>query len=224
MNHLQLKTLLRKRIGSPSLTDVPDANLTEHLNNSVVELMDRYRTPKARDRAKFSTTAGADKYHVDSVADAVLKVWDRTNNRRLEKVGVRTVADTEWDGLAAQIRGKPEKYARFQGYIQLIPIPDGVYVIEFYYHAIPVALVNDGDVPQMPPAWHRGIAIYASYLYYADENKDRAKASSDYNEFSTWASTKRDEIAEEAVDIDSGVELPTLSQGSSKRLDFDHSS
>lgn len=105
--------------------------------------------------------------------------------------------------------------------MQLFPTPDAVYTIEFLYRVIPAVLGADGDVPGVPPAWHRGIAIYATYMYYADQGKDQQKATFAFNEFSAWAKTKPVEMQEEMTDMDQGVELPTLGEGSAQRLDFD---
>lgn len=219
MNLLQMRTLLRRRIGNPTLTAVPDTNLNDHLNNSVTELQDRYKFTQGRGRAKFNTTIGVDKYHVNTLTYTVLKVWDRTNKVRIFKKGPSFVASEDFDGTT---QGKPEWYARFDTYIQLIPIPDGVYSIEFWYRRIVAAMASDSDVAALPVAWHRGVVIYATYMYYADEGKDMQKATFALNEFSAWVKDKPVEVHEETEDMDQGVEIPTLSDPQDKRLDFDH--
>lgn len=221
MNHSQLKTLLRKRIGSPSATDVTDAVLSEKINSAYEEIVDKFAFLRGRGRAKFTTVVGQDKYQISSITDEIRKVWDRTNKRELEKIGSGKVARSDFDGGT---NARPERYARFENYIQLLPVPDGAYIIELLYRARLTALASDADIPNIPSAWHRGIALLATYMYYDDEAKDYPKATASYNTWQTWLRDKPVEAHEEAAALDSGVEIPSLGGSSAQRLDFDHGS
>mgnify|MGYP003577559548 CR=1 FL=1 len=220
MNLIQMRHLLRRRCGSPSTSDVTETDLNGHLNNAIEEILDKFPFLQGRKRERFSTQANASKYHIDSQTHTVLKVWDRTNDTRLRKIGPSTVAETDFDDA---VTGKPTDYARFSRYMQLFPTPDGVYTIEFLCRLIFTPLINDGDFPPMPPTWHRGVCIYATYMYYSDQGKDPQKATFSFNEFLAWSKTKPVEMQDELTDMDQGVELPTLGGGSAQRLDFDHS-
>jgi hypothetical protein len=151
----------------------------------------------------------------------VLKVWDRTNKTRLRKVDSNYVADNDFDAV---LSGKPQFYMRLGTYIQLFPTPDGLYVIEMLFRNITATLINDGDIPAVPSPWHRGIVIYATYMYYADQARDQQKATFAFNEFNAWVKTKPVEVQDELADLDQGVEIPTLSREAPIRTDFDHSS
>lgn len=216
---------LRKMVGNPSVTDSPDTNLYEHINAAHKELLDKYAFHKARQRKRFSTQIGVDKYLIEPTTSTVLKVWDRTNKLRLQRADRRYVAEHEFDGTAVETRGKPIKYARFVDYMQLLPIPDGVYVIEFMYHLNPVPLTNAGDSMLTPPAWDRGMLLMARYYYYSDESRDTVKATASFNEFKAWLEDKPVEMHEEQMaDMDSGIEIPTLSDPAdrgSQGFDFD---
>lgn len=197
-----------------------DAKLTELLNDALEELRDKYRFLRGRGRAKFTTTLGVDKYRISAITDTLLRVWDRTNKRRLDKIGPLQVAKIDF---ASPVNGKPTQYARFEDYIQFFPPPDGAYVMELFYRAKGTSLVADGDIPDIPTTWHKGITILAAFGYYDGEAKDIPKAVYENNAFKSWVSDKPSEADEEAATIDAGVELPTLNSPSSERLDFDRS-
>lgn len=220
MTLLELRTMLRRRCGSPSTADVTDADLNGHLNNTIEEVLDKFPFLQGRARLRFNTVASSSKYHVNSKTHTVLKVWDRTNDIKLRKVGPSYASNNDYDDT---LTGKPQFYGRFSTYIQLFPTPDAVYVIEFLSRIIPTPLALDGDIPPMPPAWHRGLAIYATYMYHSDQGKDQQKATFAFNEFAAWAKSKPIEMQEEMTDMDQGVELPTMGGNSSTPLSFDNS-
>lgn len=220
MTLAQLRTKLRSRIGNPSTADVSDAKLTELLNDALEELRDKYRFLRGRGRAKFTTTLGVDKYRISAITDTLLRVWDRTNKRRLNKIGPTQVATKDF---ASPVNGKPMEYARFEDYLQLFPPPDSAYVIELFYRAKGTTLVADGDIPDIPATWHKGITILGAFNYYDGEAKDLPKAVYENNALKNWVADKPSEADEEAATTDAGVELPTFGSVASQRLDFDRS-
>ncbi len=209
----ELRTRLRSRIGNPSTIDVPDTpNLDQHINDAYQEIFNKYKSKRRRARARFSTVIGKDKYNVSGLTDVIYKVWDRTNGRRLEYVGTNTLADKDYDTIPNALvqNAKPERWAHIETYLQLLPPPDGVYVVEFVYKVTYTALVTTTDVPVLPVTWHRGIYILAAHMYYDDEGGDPVKALYHLNKFKDWASDQPVEEHEETEAIDSGVQIPTL--------------
>ncbi len=152
MNLSQMRTSLRTRIGSPSTTDVPDANLTGHINSAYQEIFNKYKFKRRRARAKFSTIIGTNKYDVHNLTDVIFKVWDRTNGKELEKVGSNALASQDYDASPNALvqNARPQKWDYVETYLQLLPPPDGVYVIEFVYKITFSALTADADVPLIP--------------------------------------------------------------------------
>jgi len=138
------------------------------------------------------------------------------------KVGDRDYA-TRLNDIEPATWGHPEKYLRYRDSVDLIPVPNGEYVIEVFYKYDVVDLVADADTPGIPPTWHYGLVMYAKYLYYTQEQNDQPKAVLAYEAFQLWAKDKPTEIDEESVDIDTGVVIPTLANDPVRRLDFDHS-
>jgi hypothetical protein len=215
----EMRTMLRSRIGSPSTVDVPDAKLTESINIAYKDIADRYRFHKARKRCQFSTIVGQDKYDLPSDVLAVLRVSDETNRKKLTKGGDRTVSSRQQDAT----QGRPVWYVRYRDYMQLGPVPDGVYLMEvFYKYALADLTDADNQTPGIPSSWHYGIVLMAKYYYYEDQG-DSPKAQTAYEAWKLWVADKPTEIDEETVDIDSGVEIPTLDDTLEPRLDFDHS-
>src|SRR6266581_5164176 len=153
-----LRSRLRSRIGNPSTTDVPDTpNLDQHINDAYQEILNKYKFKRRRARARFTTVIGTDKYNVSSLTDVIYKAWDRTNGRELEYVGTNVLSKRDYNATPNALvqNSKPEKWAHIETYLQLLPPPDGAYVIEFVYKVTYAALVNTTDVPVIPAPWHR---------------------------------------------------------------------
>src|SRR5256885_608867 len=157
MNLDQMRTLLRTRIGNPSITDVPSTpNLDSHINDACQEVLNKYKFKKRRARARFTTQIGIDKYNVRQTTDVIYKVWDRTNGKELERVGKSVLSERDYDSSPNNLvqNGKPSQWTYMEAYLQLLPPPDGAYNIEFVYKVLYTPLVNSGDVPVVPTPWH----------------------------------------------------------------------
>jgi hypothetical protein len=211
-----MRTRLRERIGSPSTTDVTDAALNSHINLALEEVGNKYAFHKMRKRCRFTTEQGVSKYALPSDIAAVLRLANITSKRKLEKRGDRDIANSD------QLEGEPTKYVRYRDYTELLPIPDGEYVIEVYYKVVLTEITADTEEPVIPQPWHMGVVLLARWYYY-DAQGDIPKASYAMQSFDKWVQDKPVEIHEESVDIDSGVELPTITEVDTTRLDFNES-
>ncbi len=218
MDLVTMRTKLRKRVGNPTVTDVPDVDLTGHINTAYHEIANSYRFRMVRKLCTFDTVASQAEYGLPSDCLAVLKARNSTSEHRLEKMDDRKGAELE----NVSTEGDPTKYIRYRDWITLVPTPDGVYTIQLHYKADVSDLSADADEPVVPSVWHEGIIKLARYYYY-DEEGDIPKAQSSYNVYELWASRKPVEVDEEKVDFDSGVTIPSLGTSSTERFDFDHS-
>lgn len=229
MNVQTMYTLLRARIGNPSLVDVPNTKLITMLDLAYQDIADRYRFHRKRKRCQFYTLKGQARYDLPADLISLFRVSDTTNNVKLEKIGDRQLSSRA-DATAV---GKPTRYVRYRDWVELDPIPDygnglGVsdpsatgYLMElFYKYTLPI-LTADGDIPTIPTGWHIGIVVLAKYYYYEDQG-DAPKANLAMEAWKLWVADKPTEIDEESVDIDSGVEILTLSQNFTPRQDFNH--
>lgn len=212
----EMRTMLRARIGNPSTVDVIDPKLNEVINLAMHDISGRYRFHKARKRCTFLTVAGQSAYSLPIDCEVVYRLADITNFKKLEKIG-----DRQFSTQTDNVNAKPLKYVRYRDFVELVPIPDDVYTIEVFYKYFVVTLANDGDSPGIPASWHYGIVLLAKWYYYTDQ-ADAPKAAMAYEAFKLWVSDKPTEIDEESVDIDSGVDILTLSQQSTPRQDFNH--
>jgi hypothetical protein len=214
MNLGAMRTSLRTRIGSPSVADVPDANLNGHINDAYQEIFNKYKFKRRRARARFTTVIGADKYDLSTLTDIVYKVWDRTNGKELTFVGTNVLSERDYDASPNALvqNARPEQYAHVETYLQILPPPDGLYVIELVYRVLFTTLVNDSDLPIIPANWHRGIVILAAHHHFDDEGGDVAKATYHGGAFDKWVADQPVEEHEETEAIDTGVEVPTLGQ------------
>jgi hypothetical protein len=209
----ELREKLRSRIGNP---DLLNSDLDAHLNSALLEIWNKYKFQSRKARAHFQTASGKDKYSVSSITDVIYTVWDRTNKMRLERIAKTGLAERDYAGVQS---GKPQFWAHIEGYLQLLPVPDGIYTIEFVYKPRCPVLVKDLDVPAIPPTWHRGIYILASAIYYEDQAGDPMRAAYHRRSFQEWVADQPVEEHEETEAIDSGVEIPTLSTQSTRRPD-----
>lgn len=212
----EMRVMLRALVGNPSIVDATDSALDEKINLAMHDISDRYRFHKARKRCTFLTVVGQSSYSLPSDLSAIYRLQDLTNFKKLEKIGDRQFSSVTNDDL-----GKPLKYVRYRDFVELLPIPDGIYTIELFYKYFVQSLEQDGSVPGIPPAWHYGIVLLGKWYYYIGQS-DTPKAASAYESFKLWASDKPTEIDEESVDIDSGVDILTLSQQLTPRQDFNH--
>jgi hypothetical protein len=215
MDLTALQTRLRSMVGSPSATDVPDAELTQHLNDAYRDIATKFPHHKIRKVCDFETTVGEDTYGLPTGVLSVLKVWDISNNVKLERVGIDQIAR-----LPEQTDGKPLKYIRLRDYIQLVPPTDAVYSIRVHYITDTTDLTSGSDVPVVPTPWHIAIALLGKWYYYNHHNQV-PKAQAAMVAYREWLRDKPSEMDAETVDIDSGVRLPTLARSSTKGLTFE---
>lgn len=218
MNLGTMRTRLRNMVGNPSTAEVADSDLNTLINDSLLEVQDRFTLNEGKRVIQFTTVSGTEKYSVPPDCMAVLSVTDVTNKNKLTKRGDRW-ASTHFFTQNA----KPTDYVRYVDWIQLYPTPDGAYTFQLYYKNTHTVLINDADTPTIPTAWHKGILHYARYMYYDELKIDFKFAEYYMGVFNRWIATKPSEVGEESVDIDTGVELPTLSLSTRTRYDFDHS-
>lgn len=220
MNFSQIRTRLRKLVGNPTATDVPDADLNEVINEAYQELCDEYRFRATRELATFSTAANVNAYALPTNSLVLMGVKDCTNDVRLRKRNHDWVMSQTSD---TDSPGKPTNYARYEDYIKLFPTPDGVYSINIYYRIYIADLSADADIPVIPVPWHRGLIRFARYKYY-DALGQIQMAQYTYRAWQVWLNNKPTEVDEEEFyeGAMTGVEVTTLGTAS-KALDFDHS-
>ena len=211
MNLSEMRTKLRRKIGNPTTTDVPNSELNDFLNDAQEYISDRYNFHMGRTLYAFNTVAGTKRYALPADAVAVIKVGNRTDRKWIRKLDNRDQFRAE--NQDTDVTGPPERYSRMRDWIQFWPIPDAVYSIGLFYKNAMASLVNDNDESPLPVTWHNGIVLYARYLFY-DERQDYAKAQYGYAAWSLWASSKPSELEEEQIlDDDLGSELPALRNG-----------
>lgn len=222
MNLATLRESLRRMIGNPTTADVTDGQLLVHINTAYRELTNKYRFHLGRKICTFDTIQGVSRYGLFPDLASIIRVRNNTTEVRMEMSDSRR--RYEEVNMTANVQlGKPVRYIRFRDWMELMPIPDGVYEIEVYYKMSIVDLAADGDSPVIPESWHRGILLLSRYVYY-DEEGDIPKATTAYARFNTWVQDQPTEVDEEKSDLDTGVAIPTLGDWSTAiREDFNHS-
>jgi hypothetical protein len=223
---MQLSTMrasLRKRIGNPSTADVPDADLTEIINQSYKEVALKFRFHKTRRICRFSTVAGTANYELPADIGWIKRVRDNTNKVKIDPRDDAFIAAR----TDPSVTSKPTGYKRYRGFVLLDPTPDGIYEIEIFYQVGDLTVLSaNGDSPVTPLAWDEGIILLSRYHYYSDFKGDIPKAQFSYTMYTTWVSDQPNEVDEEEKEIQGGVRIPSLGgwgTAEDRRLDFNHS-
>ena len=219
-----IRTRLRARLGSPTTADVPDATLTQSINEAYQDILDRFRFHENRFPAvPTAFLSGFSTINISAQGISVLQqvgILNPTTNVRSKL----TKRDRNWwdTHFISTTTGIPTDYLREGSNLYLWPVPDQTYtgyLWEIYGQA---DLAADGDIPALPTAWHHGIILLARYKF-RESVEDYARAAAAFQVWSNWVATKTDELDEELkADFESGVVIPNLQQPTS-RLDFDHS-
>ena len=215
--HTVLRTKLRVRIGNPVVASVPNSELTENLNDAYRDIATKFRHHKARKLCEFTTVADTAEYALPTDAGAVLRAWDVSNDKKLDVRGAQGHTF-----VTSPVSAKPTKVVRIRNYIILDPPPDDAYLIRLWYRENITDLANDGDVPVTPSTWDTGLLILAKWYHFQGRG-DIPKATTALREYEIWIKDRPTEIEEEMGYRDSGVELPELTVGADRRLDFDES-
>ena len=206
MTLLEMKLALRKKVGNPSVGEIPDVTLTDCINRAYKEIATKYAFNETRCISSFETVANSARYQVPPDSNLIYRVWDSTNKRKLQKRGVRYFTALPKDYPT----GMPRNYFRVQNWLQLIPTPDAVYTVTIYYLLDLQALSADTDEPVLPFAWHDGIGHKARYIYY-DDRGEIGKAIYAMNAWKEWISDKPSEMDIEKDDMDDvGIVIPML--------------
>lgn len=209
-------------IGNPTVLDVNDGVLTEHINTAYREIGNKFRFHLVRKICTFDTISGVSRYGLPVDVAVILRMRNNTSEIRMEKVDSRRRYQQQNYTANVQL-GVPKGYIRYRDWVEMIPIPDGVYQIELFYKISLVDLSADSNVPVIPESWHRGIVLLARYNYFDDEG-DIPKSIDADNKYKTWLADQPVEVDEEARDFDVSVEIPELGgwNGQDPRLDFNH--
>jgi hypothetical protein len=222
MQLVDFRTNLRARIGNPTTAEVPDATLTDLINDAASELADRFEFHDVRKIVTFPTvapvgTVTTTRYNIPADCLAVLSVWNTGSTANPTAQGKLEKRDEAW--LAQQqtdptnpITGIPLAYVRQRDWIELSPAPDDVYTIRLTYKATNT-MVQDTDTPVTPVTWDKGILHLARAKFYDEIRLDTEKAKWAFTVYETWVQSKPVEVEEEDfADNVEGVVMPTLSR------------
>jgi len=194
MDLVTMRTKLRKRIGNPDVADVPEADLTEHINSAYRDISGRFRFHKVRKMCNFPTINGTKDYGLPTDCEVVLNIRDETTGVKLTKMDY--IDDASQESEDNDITGIPQGYIRIRNFLRFEPTPDGVYNIRVFYKSGVVDLVADADAPVIPVSWHEGIVKLARHYFY-DSKPDVPKAQYALATYQSWLSTKTVEVDEE---------------------------
>lgn len=208
MNLADMRAKLRRIIGNPTETAVPNSRLTELLNQGHRDIGDRYKFHNVRSLHSFPTVAGTARYTLPDDLTVLNKVWNASKRSRIRKRNPEDIANIVMqDPLHT---GMPTHYIRFRHWIELTPIPDAAYTIGLYYKTRVADMVADADEPLLPVPWHNGLVLYTRWIYF-DEQGQIDKAANAIAVWKAWLDEKPNEVDEEKMqDLDTAVGIPSL--------------
>lgn len=148
----------------------------------------------------INTVAGTSNYAWPLNLARVRELFATDLNVQIQPVGLREI------DRSVNTKGRPYFYALDGGNVHLYPTPDGIYPLELRYWAVPPALVNGSDVPNIPVDWHHMLWVYATWMCY--ESDDDAQMGG------YWKGRFEQELAEfEADQKFISTEWPLIAQG-----------
>lgn len=206
MTLAEMRTLLRKYIGNPSVANKPEADLTEVLNMAYRQIASKFRFQTVRDRYTISTSLATTDYALQSTDLVVYEVWNKTTGNELRKYGMHQLPQIDATTLEPTDRGEPVAWYRDGNTLQIYPSPDAVYVLELVVKFRPGLLALDADVPVIEDLWHEGIVMLARW-YHWDMTQDFPKAQQAMNNYKLWLADKPNEFDEENEALDQPVEV-----------------
>jgi hypothetical protein len=209
MTHTELLARLRILVGNPTTANVPDSTLTDYLNKAYTQIATRWRFHATRVRTQFNTTINTASYALSASDIELFHVWNRTTNRRLQKISQLDLFRFD-ESTSHATTGEPRYYMRDGNNILLFPTPDAVYSMERYTQQTPALLSGGSDVPAIPATWHELIAFWARWMFW-DTFGDLGKAQQAYNAIGVWMQSKPNEFDSEDAGYIHGVEIPELS-------------
>lgn len=217
MNIIDLRSRMRTGIGNPTTTAISDATLDIWINAAYKDIVEKNKFHKAKKLCRFDTIAGQDKYSLPTDCAAIIKVRDRTNEKRILKQDL----DATFEITEVDREDAPVRYTHIRDWIQFSPTPDSVYNVEVYYRVSAVATLSDSNTsPIIPESWHEGIVMLARHKYF-DDKGDLGRAIYTLNLFKDWLRDKPSEIVDESRDDEFGVRIPSLERGLSRRIPWD---
>lgn len=223
MNFIGLVQKLRQSVGNPSTTDITDDQLKEIVNDSYIEVADKFRFYKTRKVCTFVTTSGESKYTLPASSVELKRVYDVTNQTLIDLMSDSEAQEYRLDESDSSTYDKPRYYTHYRDWIRFIPVPNGEYTMEIYYRIIATQLVQDDDEPVLPEPWHKGILLLARYHYYELLSDNTPKAIGAMNAYKLWLEDKPDEVAGELMNMSRGVIIPTLAGWPTvDNRDFEH--
>lgn len=221
MTLAEMRTMLRTYVGNPTSTDVADSVLTAHLNRAYLYICDRHKVPQVIQRTTVPTVIGTSSYALQSVDTTVRRIWCRTYNYQLKKADPLMLQSLDTTGNSSPRTGRPTWYYRDKGNIIVFPTPDAVYSLEFITKIKPTALAADGDTPVLDELWHEGVVFLARW-YFWDSILDYPKAQYSFGIWQNWVQTKPNELREDGLDLEEGVEIVGLQLSARPTTDFDY--
>lgn len=109
--------------------------------------------------------AGTSSYAWPSDLARVRNVFNTATNNELQYAGLRDI------DRSVTSTGEPGFFAVDGPNLHLYPTPDSsTYSLELRYWKLPPALVNDTDVPALPPDYHYVLISYALWKCYERED------------------------------------------------------
>lgn len=171
----RMRTRVRRPLGLlDSDTELSSDDITEYLNQSYWEVMDKFPFRQKERAGEFETTIGVRNYEIPKPYEAVrgFAVVDPTDNQHhpLDQMNAR---ETEYlYDEQTQQRGIPKKYLLENCYVRFWPTPDKVYAIVIRKWTT-LADIQDSGLP-IPKIWDEIItygAIWRAALDLGDSKK-----------------------------------------------------
>lgn len=187
-----VKTRVKRQFGDEAAVQVTDADILRWINDGQKDIALHNETVLQKSSTANSVANQQDYLLPTDLLTLRALHWKRNNDVAFYHLKGMSFQEFDeyidgWEGTAFQA-SNPMVYTIFEGNIKLFPIPiqSGTSNLKIFYNRQPADVVNDGDVIDLPAAYHNAIVSYClTKAYELDE---------DWGAASTLAQQKTEDI------------------------------
>lgn len=181
MNRGEIRAEIRKLLGNPSTSVVPDADINDTINRQMPKMaaeMEELLTFRDYNTASGETILNQQRYSLPSDFIKLKELWLHVTTTRREKL--QYVTHRKFEDLsygASTQQSEPQFYKielgsvnnttspQVPGDFWVWPIPDvNTYTFRLRYYQAPTDLTADGHIPEFPLFMHMALAYKSAHV------------------------------------------------------------
>ena len=190
-------------------TRFPVSRVNNFINDGYLMICRRVQYYTQEASYSINTANGTTNYALPAGWGRIRDLWDTVRNVAIIPTSLRMI-----DNSGVPSNGPPQYYAMDGANIHLWPTPDAIYNLSLRYWSLPSLLVNDTDVPTLPPDYHKLLWLYGTWQCYESDDDPtmgqfwQTRFTTELNMFAAdvkFPDTEGNDMAESMWDSDRGL-------------------